>query len=105
MRRTVGYDRWETQAEQQLLASIYDTLRVYTNFFQPVMKLIRKVRIDGKTIKTYDTAQTPYQRVLAHEQISIEVKAKLIQKYVQLNPVQLRRELDRKVAQLWKISK
>ena len=105
VRRTVGYDRWETHAEQQLLASIYDTLRLYTNFFQPVMKLIRKVRVDGKTIKTYDTAQTPYQRALAHDQISIEVKAKLIQQYVQLNPVQLRQELDRKVAQLWKISK
>lgn len=105
VRRTVGYDRWETQAEQQLLASIYDTLRLYTNFFQPVMKLIRKVRVDGKTIKTYDTAQTPYQRALAHDQISIEVKAKLIQQYVQLNPVQLRQVLDRKVAQLWKISK
>lgn len=105
VRRTVGYDRWETQAEQQLLASIYDTLRLYTNFFQPVMKLIRKERVDGKTIKTHDTAQTPYQRLLAHDQISIEVKAKLIQQYVQLNPVQLRRELDRKVAQLWKISK
>jgi hypothetical protein len=69
------------------------------------MKLIRKKRIDGKTIKTYDTAQTSYQWVLAHDQISIEVKAKLIQQYVQLNPVQLRQELDRKVAQLWKISK
>ena len=105
VRRTVGYDRWERQEEQQLLASIYETLRLYTNFFQPVMKLIRKQRVDGKTIKTYDSAQTPYQRVLIDEQISIEIKAKLIQQYVQLNPVQLRRELDRKVAQLWKISK
>lgn len=105
VRRTVGYDRWETQEEQQQLASIYDTLRLYANFFQPVMKLIRKQRVDGKTIKRYDTAQTPYQRILAHEQIAIEIKAKLIQQYVQLNPVQLRRELDRKVAQLWKLSK
>jgi len=105
VRRTVGYDRWETQTELLLLASIYDTLRLYTNFFQPVMKLIHKERVDGKTIKRYDTAQTPYQRVLANKQILIEVKAKLAQQYVQLNPVQLRRELDRKVAKLWKISK
>ena len=82
------------QEEHQLLASIYDTLRLYTNFFQPVMKLIHKERVDGKTIKRYDTAQTPYQRVLASEQISIEDKAKLVQQYLQLNPVQLRQELS-----------
>ena len=64
VRHTVGYDRWETEQELALLESIYDDLRLYINFFQPSLKLIAKERIGNKTIKRYDTAKTPYQRVL-----------------------------------------
>jgi len=105
VRRTVGYDRWESQEEHALLASIYASLRLYTNFFQPVLKLVGKDRVGSKIIKRYDTAQTPYQRVLAVEDIPVEVKAQLINQYLQLNPVQLRKDIDQKVAKLWKISR
>ena len=44
VRRTVGYDRWETEQELALLESIYDDLRLYINFFQPSFKLIAKER-------------------------------------------------------------
>ncbi len=50
VRRTVGYDRLETQEEQILLDAIYADLRLYVNFFQPVLKLVDKVHIDGKLI-------------------------------------------------------
>jgi hypothetical protein len=105
VRRTVGYDRWETEEEQQLLQSIYDTLRLYTNFFQPVLKLSGKERIDGRTIRRYDTAKTPYQRVILSEEVPIEVKSRLIQQYLRLNPVLLRQDIDTKVAKLWHISR
>ncbi|RJQ41068.1 MAG: transposase, partial [Anaerolineaceae bacterium] len=49
----------------ELLASIYADLRLYINFFQPVLKLVFKGRVDGKFIKTYDKASTPYQRIMA----------------------------------------
>ena len=49
VRHTVGYDRLETE-ELALLRSIYADLRLYINFFQPVLKLMAKERIDGKTI-------------------------------------------------------
>ncbi|MGD0006300.1 MAG: DDE-type integrase/transposase/recombinase [Anaerolineaceae bacterium] len=38
VRHTVGYDRLETPQELALLSSIYADLRVYINFFQPVLK-------------------------------------------------------------------
>jgi hypothetical protein len=103
VRRTVGYDRMEGEEEHRLLQSIYDTLRLYSNFFQPVLKLDKKVRVDGKTIRRYDKAKTPYQRVLASEAIPIEVKSRLIRQYLQLNPVQLRQDIDVNVARLWRI--
>lgn len=105
VRHTVGYDRWETEQELALLESIYDDLRLYINFFQPSLKLIAKERIDNKTYKRYDPAKTPYQRVLERQDISLEAKARLAHLYVQLNPAQLRRRIDQKIAKLWKISR
>ena len=105
VRHTVGYDRWETEQELALLESIYDDLRLYINFFQPSLKLIAKEGIGNKTIKRYDTAKTPYQRVLERQDISLEAKARLAHLYVQLNPAELRRQIDQKIAQLWKISR
>ena len=105
VRHTVGYDRWETEQELALLESIYDDLRLYINFFQPSFKLIAKERIGNRTLKRYDTAQTPYQRLLERKDISIASKARLMNLYLQLNPAELRRSIDLKTAKLWKISR
>ena len=103
VRHTVGYDRLETEEELALLRSIYADLRLYINFFQPVLKLVGKERIDEITVRTYDRAATPYRRVLALDTLPLEVKARLTALYVQLNPVSLRASIDAKVALLWKI--
>ena len=103
VRHTVGYDRLESPEELALLRSMYADLRLYINFFQPVLKLIGKERVDGKTIRTYDQARTPFRRVLGLDSIPMEIKARLMAQYVQLNPVTLRARIDAKVAQLWKI--
>lgn len=105
VRHTVGYDRWETDQEFAILESIHDDLRLYINFFQPSFKLIAKERIGNKTIKRYDTAKTPYQRVLERQDISLKAKAQLMNLYLQLNPAELRRSIDKKTAKLWKISR
>jgi hypothetical protein len=105
VRRLIGYDRLETEAEYLLLQSIYADLRLYANFFQPVLKLVSKEHVDKKLVKRYDTAATPFQRVLASKDIPFETKARLTNLYVQLNPVTLRTSIDVKVAKLWKISR
>jgi len=104
VRRLIGYDRFETEEEYLLLQSIYADLRLYANFFQPVLKLVSKEHVDKKLVKRYDTAATPFQRILAAKEIPLETKARLTNLYVQLNPVQLRTSIDEKVAKLWKIS-
>jgi Integrase core domain len=105
VRRLIGYDRFETEEEYLLLRSIYADLRLYANFFQPVLKLVSKEQVDKKLVKHYDTAATPFQRVLAAKDIPLEIKARLTNLYVQLNPVHLRTSIDEKVAKLWKISR
>ncbi|MBI5840572.1 MAG: hypothetical protein HZB19_10770 [Chloroflexi bacterium] len=103
VRRTIGYDRLETEEEHQLLERIYQDLRVYINFFQPVLKLIGKERIGNKVIRKYDTARTPFQRVMERKDVPLERKAHLLNLYLGLNPAELRRRLDKQVAKLWRL--
>ena len=103
VRRLIGYDRFETAEELALLRTIYDDWRLYVNFFQPVLKLSAKKRIGSKVIKKYDTAATPFRRVLASDLVSVDDKARLIFLYNHLNPVTLRKQIDDNVAILWKL--
>lgn len=54
VRRFAGYLRYNTEEELKLLNELYSYLRLYTNFFQPVMKLTEKTRIGSGVIKRYD---------------------------------------------------
>ena len=105
VRHTIGYDRLDSPEELALLREIYTALRLYINYFQPVLKLVGKERIDGKTIREYDLAQTPYRRVLADVSIPVEVKTRLVAQYVLLNPVTLRYQIDALVDRLWRITR
>jgi hypothetical protein len=95
VRRTVGYYRYDTPEELLLLEELYRSLRLYTNFFQPVMKLKTKTRIGAKVIKTYDSPCTPFQRVLEHSAISEQHKQLLRDQYQLLNPAELKRIITR----------
>jgi len=101
VRRVVGYDRLESEEQRALLESIYKDLRLYVNFFQPVLKLIGKERIGNQVIRKYDIARTPYQRVIERTHVSLSRKAQLLNVYLPLNPAKLRDRIDQKVLQLW----
>jgi hypothetical protein len=102
VRRAVGYQRYDTEAQLSLLNELYATLRLYSNFFQPTMKLRSKERVGSKVIKRYDRAQTPYQRVLAAAQVSEAEKLRLRANYQTLNPAALKRKLMRLQERLMK---
>src|SRR5579859_317813 len=104
VRHLIGYDRYEGQAAWDALQDLYDTLRLYINFFQPSLKLLSKERVGSKIKKVYDEARTPYQRVLASEQVETELKAALQQEYATLNPITLLRRIKRHQAALWKLA-
>jgi hypothetical protein len=74
VRQTVGYQRFDTAAELMVLQRLYATLRLYTNFFQPTMKLKSKERLGSKVKKSYHAPQTPYQRILACAEVSVANK-------------------------------
>lgn len=104
VRRLVGYDRYSSQAAFQALNRLYSLLRWYTNFFQPVMKLKRKSRHGARVHKVYDTAKTPYQRVLESEVLSKDKALELAATYRGLNPVHLLRQINATLKQLWALA-
>jgi hypothetical protein len=104
IRRTVGYSRYDTDKELNILNELYSYLRLYTNFFQPVRKLIKKERIGSKVIKRYDEAKTPYRRVLASPGIEDEIKVKLKNQYAMLNPAELKRKITKLQNRLLKLN-
>ena len=101
VRQTIGYRRYTSAAAAELLIAIHELLHLYVNFFQPVMKLVKKQRNGAKIYKRYDEAQTPHQRARAADQVSLKDKLRLHNTYLQLNPAQLRRQIDDKLKQLW----
>jgi hypothetical protein len=104
VRRAVGYARYDTPQLLGLLNELYGHLRLYTNYFQPVMKLLSKERQGAKVKKKYDQPKTPYQRVLGSPTVATKVKRRLKQEYALLNPAQLKREITRLQHKLFKLA-
>lgn len=105
VRRLIGYDRYESDQALALFEAIYQDWRLYVNFFQPVLKLVEKRRVGSKLLKKYDTARTPFQRVLESPDVAHETKEHLRQLYLTLNPVTLRHRIDQNLDKLWRLAR
>ena len=105
VRRLLGYGRYESEAALVQLNRVYDLLRVWTNFWQPSLKLVAKERDDrtGKTRKKYDAAQTPYRRLLASGALDEAQRQALAETFAASGPAGLRRRLAAAIEQLGRL--
>ena len=101
VRRLVGYDRYDSRTALEALNRVYDLTRLYVNFFQPVMKLVHKSRDGARVHKFYDTAQTPYRRLLSAGILTEVKQQELAAMYHRLNPALLRRQINENLERLW----
>jgi transposase InsO family protein len=104
VRQLIGHGRYASHAAQEQLQRIYGLLRGHTNFFQPLRKLIAYERRGTQVIKRYDTAQTPYQRLCALGMLDETTQQALQEQYQRLNPLQLQRQIEREIEQLWRLA-
>jgi hypothetical protein len=104
VRQLIGYDRFASRAAYGSLQRVYRLARLHVNFFQPVEKLVTKTRQGARTHRVYDRAQTPYQRLCATGVLSPETRRELEALYQSLNPLQLRRALERELDRLWTLA-
>jgi hypothetical protein len=93
VRQLIGYDRYEGDAIPALNA-LWEKRRLYVNFFQPVRKLLKKKRSDGKVRKEYDEARTRYHRLIDSIDVTPQRKAELTTLCESLHPVSLKRVCD-----------
>lgn len=104
IKKFIGYLRYDTQEELDQLNNLYrHELRLYKNFFQPVIKLAEKQRIKSKVKRKYLPAKTPYRYVLKPGEFSGKTRRQLTKRYQSLNPAELKRTIDKKLECLAKI--
>ncbi len=103
VRKVLGHLRYDTLKELEIIRGLYrNDLRLYKNFFQPVMKLAVKERIGGKIIRRYAVPRTPHEQLMDSDQLSVESQERLKAVYDSLNPAQLKREIDSKLETLYR---
>lgn len=94
VRKLVGYQRFTTAAQCEVLEQLYEAAADFRNFFQPAMKLKEKVRRGGKVRRVYEQPRTPYQRLLELGQLKPKQRRELEARYQRLNPVELRKRIE-----------
>ena len=96
VRKWIGYTRLDCKEAVNALNDVYAVLCPYLNHFVASKRVLEKFEFDGKWKKKYEKiAKTPYQRVLENENISNEVKEKLQLEHQKLNPLVMKKEIDR----------
>ena len=104
VKKYVGYLRYDSFKELEILNSLYQNeLRLYKNFFLPRMKLKENVRIGSKIHRRYWPAKTPYQYLIESDQISEIKKQELKKIFDSLNPAQLKKTIEAKLDNLYKV--
>ncbi len=101
MRAYLGQVRLDTPQQAAALDLLYDVMWLYYNFFQPVLPLRQQEVVDDKLKRRWDTAPTPYQRLVGMGILDKERRGQLDQLYMQTNPRQLRNEIYRQLDKLW----
>lgn len=95
VRKHVGYFRLEPGPEVEVLNQLYVPLGLLVNFFYPSQKLVASTRQGARVRRVYDDPQTPFQRVLACQEVGEDHKARLRRQFDTLNPAALQREVVR----------
>lgn len=70
VRQLVGYLRFDTPEELQVLNELWALDGLFTNYLLAQQKLIEKHRHGAKVTKRHDTAQTPFARASVHDGVS-----------------------------------
>ena len=102
VRKIFGYVRYDTKLALNLMNDIYrNELRLFHNFFQPSVKLVKKIRIGSKLRRIYDKPETPFQRVCKCKDVNTVKVAQLKKVFLALNPFILSKTIDAKLTKIY----
>jgi len=102
VRQLLGYERLPYMELIPLINDLYiNAWEPFHNFFRPNMKLVSKTRIGSRYQKKYDEPKTPYQRLLNSNCLSKEQTEKLQKIKTTLNPITLKKEIEKKLKKVF----
>ena len=102
IRQWLGYRRFDDPLIVRLPNHLYtQKWRLFHNFFCPSAKLLAKERVGSKTLKRYDSPNTPYQRIMDSPLISPQTKLSLAKQLASLNPFVLRIAMEDKIKKIF----
>jgi len=106
VRRWVGYTRLDAKEVVDALNAVYDVLTPYLNHFVASRRIVSKERIGARWKVTRETrSKTPYERVLERNDVNEAVKDTLRQEHETLNPLIMKREIDRRLQIVFSLQK
>jgi len=95
VRAYVGYERLDVFETVNALNDLYDVLTPYLNHFIASRRIVSKERVGARWKVTREkVAKTPYQRVRERDDISEEVKTRLLEEHAKLNPAKMKKKID-----------
>jgi hypothetical protein len=100
VRELVGYLRFDTPEELELLNAIWTLDGRFTNHLLTQQKLIERRREGSKVVKRYDVATTPVERTIASGVVSKQKAASLRKMTRAIRPGDLSRRITALVAEL-----
>jgi transposase InsO family protein len=104
VRKLLAWDRYDTPQAVEAINDLYrNELRLWMNFFQPSVKLLRKIRVGSRLRRQYSPAQTPLDRVLASG-VDPDRAAALQTLRQRLDPFELARTIDRKLERIYALA-
>jgi hypothetical protein len=103
VRQYFGTLRLDTREQVATMNALYEQMWLYYNLFQPVLHLAEKRVGTAGVQRLWDTAQTPYQRLLTSGKLSAEQQRRLQALYEQTNPLRFREAIYQGLAALWEV--
>jgi hypothetical protein len=104
VRELVGYLRFDTEAELVALNRIWALEQNYTNLLLTQQKLTSRTRVGAKVTKRHDSAQSPYQRLVATGSLTPGKQAALTRARNALHPTRHQAEIARLTTQLQRLA-
>ena len=104
VRELFGYQRFDIKYLKPFMNDIYiNYWNPLQNYFLPSFKLKDKIRIGGRIKKIYGPPQTLYERLIESHQLTEKQKAALSERKRGLNPFELKRGLEKKLSDFFKL--
>jgi len=106
VRQIFGYDRYDTKKVLDAMNDLYkNELRLFQNFFQPSVKLLKIIRIGSKIKKIYDYPLTPYQRVCKLPKKADLKRTHQLHKLLHsIDPFELSKQINRKLTIIYEMA-